>query len=106
MTYKQILQEVEEKVLSDREISASQWVEYAMKINVLKGSMDNFLACYEADFADRMTKFIEEGKSATIAEKLSKCGDDYKRYLILKGELKRIDEFIRLAKRRATIQEY
>ena len=55
---------------------------------------------------DNVAKLIEQGQSATIAEKSCKIGEVYKNYLELKAELKRIDEYIRLAKRRAVIGEF
>ncbi|NCD07201.1 MAG: hypothetical protein EOL97_13890 [Spirochaetia bacterium] len=106
MLLKEIMDTMATRVLNDEPISPASWVESALRVNALKGELDNELIAYELLIADSVAKMIEEGKSGTIADKLCKRGETYKKYLELKAELKRIEEFIRLAKRRATIQEW
>ena len=103
---KAIMEDMTNRVLEDKPISPSSWVESALRINALRGEMDNELIAYEMIINDNIAKLISEGKSGTIAEKLSKTGEVYKKYLELKAELKSIDEYIRLAKRRAVIESY
>ena len=55
-------------------------------------------------YRDKIAELINEGKTGTVAEKLAKTGETYRKYLELKAELKVIDEFIRLAKRRAVVE--
>ncbi|MEI6529655.1 MAG: hypothetical protein WCN88_04680 [Candidatus Falkowbacteria bacterium] len=106
MKIRDILNEMEKRVLDDTPISPASWVESSLRINALRGELDNELVAYEMIINDNVARLIQEGKSGTIAEKLSKTGETYKKYLELRAELKRIDEFVRLSKRRAAINEY
>lgn len=106
MLIREIINEMATRVLNDEPISPASWVESALRINALRGELDNQLIGLEMIIGDNVVKLIGEGKSGTIAEKLSRTGETYKDYLELKAELKRIDEFIRLSKKRASINEY
>lgn len=99
------MEDMATRVLNDTPIYPSSWVESALRINALRGELDNELIAYELIINDKVANLIEEGKTGTVAEKMSKTGETYKKYLELKAELKRIDEYIRLAKRRAVIGE-
>ena len=103
---KSIMEDMTQRVLDDTPISPSSWCESALRINSLRGEMDNELIAYEMIINDNVANLINEGKTGTVADKLAKTGETYRKYLELKAELKRIDEYIRLAKRRAVIGEY
>jgi len=105
MTAIDLLHDIEQMVIEDHPISPPQWVDYGLKINSLRGTMDNESARLEGLFADLTAQYIREDKSASVAEKLAKSGNEYRKYLELKAQLKRIDELIRLAKRRASIDD-
>lgn len=106
MTIKEIMEEMEGRVIRDEPISPASWVESSLRINALRGTMDNELVALECIIGDDIANLIEQGKSGSVAEKLAKRGEVYKKYLELKAELRRIDEYVRLSKRRATINEY
>jgi len=103
---REIMEEMQQRVLDDIPISPGSWVESSLRINALRGELDNELISYEMIIGETIASFIIEGKPATVAEKLAKTGDVYKKYLELKAKLKRIDEFIRLSKKRASINEF
>jgi hypothetical protein len=103
---REIMEDMTQRVLEDTPIMPSSWVESALRINALRGELDNELIAYEMIINDKVANLIEEGRTGTVAEKMSKSGETYKKYLELKSELKRIDEYIRLAKRRAVIGEF
>jgi hypothetical protein len=103
---REIMEEMTKRVLEDTPIMPSSWVESALRINALRGELDNELIAYELLIGDRIAELINEGKTGTVAEKLAKTGETYKKYLELRAELKRIDEFVRLAKRRAVIGDF
>ena len=103
---KEIMEDMTNRVLNDTPIMPSSWVESALRINALRGEMDNELIAYEMIINESVANSISQGNSAAIAEKSCKIGETYKKYLELKAELKRIDEYIRLAKRRAVIGEF
>jgi len=106
MKIREIINEMSQRVINDEPISPGSWVESALRINALRGELDNELIGYEILISEKVAGLINEGKSASVAEKLSKIGETYKKFLELRAELKRIDEFIRLSKRRASINEF
>ena len=106
MKIREIIKEMSQRVINDEPISPGSWVESALRINALRGELDNELIGYEILISEKVAGLINEGKSASVAEKLSKIGETYKKFLELRAELKRIDEFIRLSKRRASINEF
>lgn len=103
---REIMEEMTQRVLDDTPIMPSSWVESALRINALRGELDNELIAYELLIGDKIAELINEGKTGTVAEKLAKTGETYRKYLELRAELRRVDEFVRLAKRRAVIGEY
>jgi len=103
---REIMEDMTQRVINDTPISPSSWCESALRINALRGELDNELIAYEMIINDNVANLINEGKTGTVADKLAKTGETYKNFLELKAELKRIDEYIRLAKRRAVIGEY
>lgn len=106
MTIQQIMENLETRVINNEQISPAGWVEASLRINTLLSDKDNELACYEAEMANKEAELVEQGETSSKAKILKTRAIDYKKYLELKGELKRIDEFIKLSKRRAIINEY
>lgn len=106
MTIQQIMENLETRVINNEPISPASWVEASLRINTLLSDKDNELACYEAEMANKEAELVEQGETSSKAKILKTRAIDYKKYLELKGELKRIDEFIKLSKRRAIINEY
>jgi len=106
MKIREIMEDMQQRVLDDEPISPGSWVESSLRINALRGELDNELISYELIIGEGVATFILEGKSASVAEKLAKTGEVYKKYLELRAELKRVDEYIRLSKRRSALNEY
>ena len=106
MTINEIMNNLEKRVINNEPISPASWVEASLRINTLLSDKDNEIACYEAEMANREEELVEQGEASAKAKILKTRAVDYKKYLELKGELKRIDEFIKLSKKRAIINEY
>jgi hypothetical protein len=106
MTLQSIMDELEKRVINDEPVSPASWVEAAIRVNVLRGELDNKVAEMEAMMADFEAVRISEGDTSAKAKILAKTAIPYKEYLNLRAYLKRIDEFIRLAKRRSAINEF
>lgn len=103
-----ILEDMETRVKENHPVSPANWVDAGIKINALRGDLDNDIAEYEAQLVFVEANFIKEGKPQTTAKALAR-GDDviiYEEYLRAKAKAKRIEEFIRLAKKRATLNDY
>lgn len=103
-----ILEDMENRVRENHPVSPANWVDAGIKINALRGDLDNQIADFEAQLAYVEANYIKEGKPQTTAKALARGDDDiaYKEYLIAKAKAKRIEEFIRLAKKRSTINEF
>jgi len=106
MKIEEIMENMENRVINNEPISPASWVESALRINTLLSDKDNEIACYEAEMANEEAKLVEADETASKAKILKIRAIDYKKYLKLKGELKRINEYILLAKKRATINEW
>ena len=106
MKIEEIMENMENRVINNEPISPASWVESALRINTLLSDKDNELAVYEAEMANKEADLVEGGETASKAKILKTRAVDYKKYLTLKGELKRINEFILLAKRRCSINEW
>ena len=105
MTIDQIMKEIENRVIKDQPISAGSWVESAIRVNALVGSLDSEIARYEALMVNIEAEYLKAEKSAVASKILAKTEIDFEDYLKKKAKREQIDEFIRLAKKRSTINE-
>jgi hypothetical protein len=101
----EILAEMERRVEEDIPISPASWVESALRINALKGSLDNQLAQYQFEMMNKEADLIKEGMASTKANILAKQAINYLDYLQIKAKIVRIDQYIMLAKKRSIINE-
>jgi len=104
MNVQQIMQNLERKVLNNEPISPGYWCESALRVNQLSGDLDNLLAAYEAQMNEIEAEYLKQDVSAAKAKVLAKAEINYKDYLEKKAFKKRIEEWIRLAKKRASIE--
>ena len=101
----EIIGEMKDRVEQNIPIHPASWVESATRINVLADTLDNQLAEYEGTMAEKEAEFVQEGEPANKAKILARNYINYTAYLKLKARIKRIDEYIKLAKRRAMIEQ-
>jgi len=104
MKLDEILNDLVAKVTNDTPTSPGTWCDEALKVNMLKGSLDNDLAMMEGIMLEEEARLIEEDYPASKAKILKTKVIDYKEYLKLKAKVARVEEFVRLAKRRATLE--
>ena len=101
-----ILEDMENRVKENQPVSPSNWLDAAIKINALKGDLDNDIAEFEAKLVIEEAKYIAEGKPQSTAKTIARANEGYADYLKAKAKAKRIEEFLRLAKKRSTLNEY
>ena len=86
-------------------ISPSLWLDASLKLNVLRGDLDNayfelesILAKQKADYltADNMTN--------AKAESLIKATDTYKEMRKVQAQIKQLEEFIKISKHQARLK--
>lgn len=100
-----LLQEIENRVEKNEPISPTTWVEASLRINALVGDLDNEIARMEALFNKLEVEYLKQDFSSAKAKAYAKADLGYEKYLQLKATRKRIEEFIRLAKKRSSINE-
>ena len=105
MTIGSIMEDMEQRVRENRAISPASWVESATRVVLLSGDLDNKLANYEAMMATIEAEYMKADMSSAKAKALCKGEIDYKDYLETRALVKRIDAWVKLAKKRAVIQE-
>jgi hypothetical protein len=99
-----IISELQTRVLKGDAISPASWVEAALRVNILGEDMDNELAKMENMMLEIEAQYVKTDMSSAKAKTLAKSEIDYEEYLQLKAKKLRIDEFIKLAKKRSTIE--
>jgi len=104
-TAQSIMELMEQRVRDNISISPASWCECALRVNQLGGDLDNLLANYESEMIAIESEYIKADMAASKAKVLAKSEIDYKDYLIQKALFNRINEFIKLAKKRSTIQD-
>lgn len=100
-----IMESMEKSVRENMPVSPAMWVDGALKLNALKGDLDNKIAEFESEVIKIEAKYIRDEIPASQAKVLAKADVDYEGLLKAKAKEKRIVEFIRLAKHRSKIEE-
>jgi hypothetical protein len=100
VTIDSILEWFKESIENKNPISQEQWLDSAAKLVILAEDIDDQLSQMEFQMAERERIALEEGEPAAKAKILKTGVVDYKYYLKLKAKRKRIDEHIRIAKKR------
>jgi hypothetical protein len=104
-TIKQILTEMKESVENQITHSPGWWIDRAIELNVLWQDLTEEMTKYEMLYKSDVCGLVELGESISKAElKVQSSNENYKMYQYLKGRNKIIEEFIRLAKARAKIE--
>ena len=96
---------IEQEISDNKPFSPARWIEGALMVNGLAGTLDNKVAHYEATLAKLEAEYIKQDMTSARAKTLAKVEVDYEDYLKSRAMIKRIGEFLSLARRRATIQE-
>lgn len=96
---------VEREVSDNKPFSPARWLEAALQVNSLAGDLDNKVAHYEATLAKLEAEYTKQDMTSAKAKVLARGEIDYEDYLKNRALIKRIGEFLSLARRRAAIQE-
>lgn len=107
ITIKTILDEMKDTVVQGKTKSAGWWVDKGIELASLWSDLKDEMNRYEMMYKNEISKLIEQGKKVSEAERITEgISESYKMYLYLKGRDEIIQEFIRLAKVRAKVNEY
>ncbi len=92
---------IRESVQKKLVMSPAQWLDAAAKINVLKEDLDNRIAGLESDVADHYAGLqMDEGMSSAKARSIANAGPIARELRMLKAKQKRVEEYIRICKKR------
>ena len=100
-----ILQTMKELVEEKHLIAPAQWLDASFKLNLLVGDEEDRLYEIESRLAKMKAAYIEEGETSAAAKARVEAEDDFLEMRKLKGKVKRVQEFIRIAKTRAKLKE-
>jgi hypothetical protein len=105
-TIKSILQEMK-TVVENKEIrSPSDWMDWAINLNILWQDLKDEMTKYEMMYKSEIVDKIEAGKKISEATFIVEArSDNYRMYRYLEGRDKLIFEFIKLAKKKASVND-
>lgn len=87
-------------------ISPATWVDGAAKLNVLRSPLDDKLYELEHTLAVRKADLMmAEDVTNAKAETIIKASEEYKEMRKLSAKIKQLEEFIRIAKKQATLRD-
>lgn len=99
-----ILDTMKEWVETKTPVAPSTWVDAALKIAVLMSDETDRLYDLESEVAQMKAREMED-KTAAHADTIVRASEEYKEYRKQQARVKRIEEFIRIAKKQATLRD-
>lgn len=105
ITTQTIIETMKVWVENKQVIPPSKWIDAALKLNVLMGDDIDQLCELESEVARAKVMEIENGAKISEANVRTQAGDLYKQYRKKQAYVKGIEEFIRIAKKQATLRD-
>ena len=99
-----ILSKLREMVENKMPITAEEWIDAALFLNILKTDEDNELLKFDTSLAKKRLEVRARHKSAIDAENELKTTEEYENYQKQKSRIDNIKEFIRIAKKQAEVR--
>lgn len=103
VTIQSIISYFENAVINHVSIAPNLWLDAALKINVLMGTEYDILASLERCCAEIEVGYLKQGMTSAAAKPYVRATNEYELLSKQKARVKQIDEFIKLAKKQATI---
>lgn len=105
VTTETIINTMKEWVEEKTPISPARWIDAAAKMNVLIGDENDRLYTLESEIAKMRAKLLEQEKMTVAkANAIIEANDMYMQYRKQGAYVKQIQEFIRIAKKQASLQ--
>lgn len=102
-TPRTIIEAFTKMVSENQPITSEYWMQAALYLNVLIGQEQATLFELEQAYTKVAMEWIEKGDSNAVAEKKAKLSPAFLDYKKQQAFVKQIEEFVRLAKKNATI---
>lgn len=106
MTIDTILQELQEKLDKNIPIAVGQYLDYAVKLNLLLLELDDTLVKAEMVVNREKASLMEKGATAAHAGIVTKAMPEYEALLLLKARKEHIVELVRIAKQRTQVPKW
>lgn len=101
-----IIDTMEKWVRERHPITPSQWLDASAKLNVLRGELDDKYFELESQIASMKKDLLKENSmSVAKADTIIKAEPLHLEMRKLGGSIKRIEEFIKIAKKQSTLKD-
>lgn len=87
-------------------ISPEVWLDGAQKLNILQEDLDDAIVVAEMFIAQKKSESIAEGASVSVADRMADASPESAHLRLLLAKKKRVEEHIRIAKKRAEIRTF
>ena len=105
-TIKDILEDMRKAVDENRVCSPVDWLNWAFGLNVLWQDLKTEKTKFEMLYKSEIVDLIEKGRKISEADRIVEArSDNYKMFKYLQGRDEIIENFILLAKKRASIEQ-
>jgi hypothetical protein len=95
------------KAIENREpLPPATFLDAATKLEILLQDLDEELIAARMNVAEKRAAFLLEGKTVALARTLVEADPMYKVYLTLNAKRERINEFVRIMKKRVEIKDW
>lgn len=106
ITIDTILNYLQECVENHTPLSPATWLDASLKLNILSGNETDKLAELEMEVARKINKILSQvGGSVAKAKMEVQATETYRDMRKLQAKVKRVEEFIRICKKVATIKD-
>lgn len=102
---KEIIARIEKWISSGQPVPPGMWIDEAMKLMAFYGTESDKLIDLEKSVAVIKWERISQGDSDAKAESYKRTTEEYAEMKRQEVRVKRIDEYVRLAKKRATLSD-
>jgi hypothetical protein len=99
-----IIETMKKWVEEKHPIPPETWLDAGLKLNVLRGDLDDNYFELESELAKLKAVYLENDMTNAKAESLVKAEDKYKEMRKALGKIKQLEEFIKLAKSYARLK--
>jgi len=106
VTRETILRTMREWVEAKIPIPPDKWLDSAAKLNVLLEDLDDELLDAKMRVAEEKALLIQHDNSVNKSDALVQASPHYREFLRLKAERSRIEEHIRIAKKRTELDSW
>ena len=106
ITIESIMSWFEDQIRHDHPVSTATWIDGASKVVSLLQNFNEEAVVAEMEYRELKASFIAQGCSGVESETRAKATPAYAKYLRMKSEKERIEQWCQLAKKRTDIKHW